>query len=106
MVKGVTLTLSQRDTFRHQLSLALRSTIPPCNIPDSLNPNDFVSGKINKYWWILDNQTTCRSTTTADADPSESTVTLESSVEQAKRAFALKKYEEAIDHYATALELV
>lgn len=49
----------------------------------------------------MDNQ--CRSTT--DAVPSAG-VTLESSVEQAKRAFALKKYEEAIDHYATALELV
>ncbi|KAF8202368.1 hypothetical protein BJ912DRAFT_920737 [Pholiota molesta] len=33
-------------------------------------------------------------------------VTVQSSVEQAKRAFALKKYEQAIDHYATALELV
>ncbi|TFK39924.1 hypothetical protein BDQ12DRAFT_681476 [Crucibulum laeve] len=33
-------------------------------------------------------------------------VTVESSVEQAKRAFALKKYEQAVDHYATALELV
>lgn len=26
-------------------------------------------------------------------------------VELAKRAFALKKYEEAVEHYATALEL-
>ncbi|KAF8817471.1 hypothetical protein BYT27DRAFT_7074736 [Phlegmacium glaucopus] len=42
----------------------------------------------------------CRSTTVPSA------VTLESSVEQAKRAFALKKYEEAIDHYASALELI
>ncbi len=32
-------------------------------------------------------------------------VTVQSCVEQAKRAFALKKYEQAIDHYATALEL-
>jgi len=46
----------------------------------------------------------CRST--ADGIPSTGGVTLESSVEQAKRAFALKKYEDAIDHYATALELV
>lgn len=46
-----------------------------------------------------------RSTDTDAAVPSTD-VTLESSVEQAKRAFALKKYEEAIDHYATALELV
>jgi len=41
---------------------------------------------------------------TTDAVPSA--ITLESSVEQAKRAFALNKYEEAIDHYATALELI
>ncbi|TRM59131.1 hypothetical protein BD626DRAFT_509222 [Schizophyllum amplum] len=31
--------------------------------------------------------------------------TLESAVDNAKRAFALKKYEEAVDHYATALEI-
>lgn len=31
--------------------------------------------------------------------------TVEESVEHAKRAFALKKYEQAVDHYATALEL-
>ncbi|KAF8909302.1 hypothetical protein CPB84DRAFT_1743889 [Gymnopilus junonius] len=40
----------------------------------------------------------------ASAAPAQATV--QSSVEQAKRAFALKKYEQAIDHYATALELV
>ena len=93
--------MSQRDTFHHQLSLALRSTIIPSDILESLYQNDFVSGK-NKYISVDSGQYTCRSTT--DAVPS--TVTLESSVEQAKRAFALKKYEEAIDHYATALELV
>ena len=31
--------------------------------------------------------------------------TIEDSVEHAKRAFALKKYEQAVDYYATALEL-
>ena len=31
---------------------------------------------------------------------------LERSVELAKRAFALRKYEEAVDHYASALELM
>ncbi|KAL1745197.1 hypothetical protein HDZ31DRAFT_73731 [Schizophyllum fasciatum] len=31
--------------------------------------------------------------------------TLESAVDNAKRAFALKKYEDAVDHYATALEI-
>jgi len=33
-------------------------------------------------------------------------VSLESAIEHAKRAFALKKYEDAVDHYATALELM
>ncbi|KAF9531695.1 hypothetical protein CPB83DRAFT_848571 [Crepidotus variabilis] len=32
--------------------------------------------------------------------------TAESAIDQAKRAFALKKYEQAVEHYATALELV
>ncbi len=40
---------------------------------------------------------------TADVSPPE---TIESAVEKAKRAFALRKYEQAVDHYATALELV
>ena len=31
-------------------------------------------------------------------------ITIEEQLELAKRAFALKKYEEAVDHYATALE--
>jgi HAT1-interacting factor 1 len=31
-------------------------------------------------------------------------IAVEESVERAKRAFALKKYEEAVEHYATALE--
>lgn len=31
--------------------------------------------------------------------------TIEEAVEHAKRAFALKKYEQSVDHYATALEL-
>ncbi|KZT25224.1 hypothetical protein NEOLEDRAFT_373994 [Neolentinus lepideus HHB14362 ss-1] len=31
--------------------------------------------------------------------------TVEHEIDQAKRAFALKKYEEAVDHYATALEI-
>jgi HAT1-interacting factor 1 len=29
---------------------------------------------------------------------------MESAIEQAKRAFALRKYEQAVDFYATALE--
>ncbi|KAI0339484.1 hypothetical protein BDW22DRAFT_599992 [Trametopsis cervina] len=32
--------------------------------------------------------------------------TIEDALERAKRAFALKKYEQAVDHYATALELM
>ena len=34
----------------------------------------------------------------------ENPVTIESAVENAKRAFALKKYEQAVEHYSTALE--
>ena len=34
------------------------------------------------------------------------TPSIEESLELAKRAFALKKYEQAVDHYATALELM
>ncbi|KIM44584.1 hypothetical protein M413DRAFT_356741 [Hebeloma cylindrosporum] len=37
--------------------------------------------------------------------PAVPNVTVETSVEHAKRAFALRKYEQAIGHYATALEL-
>ncbi|KAI0046489.1 hypothetical protein FA95DRAFT_1542504 [Auriscalpium vulgare] len=33
-------------------------------------------------------------------------VTIESAIDHAKRAFALRKYEQAVDHYATALELM
>lgn len=33
-------------------------------------------------------------------------VSIETAIEHAKRAFALRKYEQAIDHYATALELM
>lgn len=49
---------------------------------------------------------TSRSTTdvqvSADASP---TMTVETALEHARRAFALKKYEQAVEHYATALEL-
>lgn len=45
-----------------------------------------------------------RETTVPAAPASEPT--LESLIDLAKRAFALKNYEEAVDHYATALELV
>ena len=34
------------------------------------------------------------------------TPSIEESLELAKRAFALKKYEQAVEHYATALELM
>ncbi|KAJ7314376.1 hypothetical protein DFH08DRAFT_790832 [Mycena albidolilacea] len=39
------------------------------------------------------------------ADPSAE-MSLETAVEHAKRAFALDKYEQAVDYYATALELI
>jgi hypothetical protein len=32
-------------------------------------------------------------------------LSVEETIEHAKRAFALKKYEQAVDYYATALEL-
>ena len=41
--------------------------------------------------------------TTASEAPQMS---LEETIEHAKRAFALKKYEQAVEHYASALELV
>jgi HAT1-interacting factor 1 len=42
----------------------------------------------------------------AAIDASEPEVTVEGAVEHAKRAFALKKFEQAVEHYATALELM
>ncbi|KAG6864847.1 hypothetical protein C0991_006788 [Blastosporella zonata] len=39
-------------------------------------------------------------------DAPSAEVTIESAIEHAKRAFALKKFEQAIEHYATALELM
>jgi HAT1-interacting factor 1 len=56
----------------------------------------------------------CRNETTTQTPPAvvsnapnnegDVPMTLDSAVEQAKRAFALKKYEQAVDFYATALE--
>ncbi|KAJ3546096.1 hypothetical protein NM688_g5549 [Phlebia brevispora] len=45
-------------------------------------------------------KTDTKATTTAK------TTSVEEALEHAKRAFALKKYEQAVDHYATALELM
>jgi len=39
-------------------------------------------------------------------DASEPKAKIESAVEHAKRAFALKQFEQAVEHYATALELM
>jgi len=36
----------------------------------------------------------------------QATPTAESFIEQAKRAFALRKYEQAVEHYAVALEMM
>ena len=33
------------------------------------------------------------------------TLTIEAAIDLAKRAFALKKYEEAVEHYSNALEI-
>ncbi|KAI0741373.1 hypothetical protein C8Q80DRAFT_1259857 [Daedaleopsis nitida] len=40
------------------------------------------------------------------ATPEQPALSLEETVELAKRAFALRKYEQAVEHYASALELV
>ncbi|KAA1469094.1 hypothetical protein DENSPDRAFT_834628 [Dentipellis sp. KUC8613] len=42
----------------------------------------------------------------APADAPAPEVTIESAIDHAKRAFALKKYEQAVEHYGTALELM
>lgn len=41
----------------------------------------------------------------SNASGADTTLTLESAVQQAKRAFALQKYEQSVDLYATALEI-
>lgn len=45
-------------------------------------------------------------TNTPPTDAPNVEPTIESAIEHAKRAFALKKFEQAIEHYATALELM
>jgi HAT1-interacting factor 1 len=42
----------------------------------------------------------------AATNASEPEVTVEGAVEHAKRAFALRKFEQAVEHYAIALELM
>ncbi|EIM86597.1 uncharacterized protein STEHIDRAFT_111072 [Stereum hirsutum FP-91666 SS1] len=46
------------------------------------------------------------SNTDASKSVASTEPTIESSIDHAKRAFALRKYEQAVDHYATALELM
>ncbi|CAE6474474.1 unnamed protein product [Rhizoctonia solani] len=48
---------------------------------------------------------TAEAETKPEAKAKEEEATVEAEVEIAKRAFALRNYEEAVDHYATALEL-
>ncbi|KAI0683977.1 hypothetical protein BC835DRAFT_1392364 [Cytidiella melzeri] len=48
----------------------------------------------------------CRSETDTKPSKGDKSLSMEEALELAKRAFALKKYEEAVDHYATVLELV
>jgi HAT1-interacting factor 1 len=50
--------------------------------------------------------TRTRTQKSAATDASELEITIEIAVEHAKRAFALKKFEQAVEHYATALELM
>ena len=49
---------------------------------------------------------TSEATTTQPAATAKPAPTIEEALEQGKRAFALKKYEQAVDYYATALELM
>ncbi|KIK61614.1 hypothetical protein GYMLUDRAFT_243309 [Collybiopsis luxurians FD-317 M1] len=46
------------------------------------------------------------SSSTTNADSPAPPMSSETAIEHAKRAFALKKYEQAVEYYATALELV
>ena len=48
----------------------------------------------------------CRTPKTTTTDALDPKVTLEDAVEHAKRAFALKKFEQAVEYYASALELM
>lgn len=46
------------------------------------------------------------STSVASTEPAApSTLSIQETVEHARRAFALKKYEQAVEHYASALEM-
>lgn len=47
----------------------------------------------------------CSPKTDTSATTPAATTTMEEAIEQARRAFALRKYEQSVDHYATALEL-
>ena len=49
-----------------------------------------------------------RSSMETDSKPAtqSGSLSIEEALELAKKAFALKKYEQAVDHYATALELM
>lgn len=42
---------------------------------------------------------------TAASDAAAPAMSLEDTIEHAKRAFALKKYEQSVEHYASALEI-
>lgn len=48
----------------------------------------------------------CRTASSIAPPPESTEQTVEDYVEKAKRAFALRKYEQAVEHYASALEVM
>ena len=58
------------------------------------------------YHHSSDPTTTVSAETGSTVTPNAGATTIEETLALAKRAFALKKYEEAVDRYATALELM
>jgi hypothetical protein len=62
--------------------------------------------KIFRFVWFTRRVFTSNQRNAVHSPDAKPTDTVESAIDKAKRAFALKKYEQAIEHYATALELV
>lgn len=60
---------------------------------------------IKRAEYMLHNSTDMKSESTSMVTEPSSTLSVQEIIEHAKRAFALKKYEQAIEHYATALEM-
>lgn len=59
-----------------------------------------------KYYPLLKEQYRSTSSVAPPEPNSLTEQTVEDYVEKAKRAFALRKYEQAVEHYASALEVM